>query len=94
MATLGQKIGQMFMVGVQGESLSREERLTKVRQCAARVLPDGSGLRLDLLTDVPEPGRAAAIPASSASSARASLRVRTTLRSRRSGWAKRSLFSS
>jgi hypothetical protein len=29
---------------------------------AARVLPDGGGLRLDLLTDVPEPGRAAAGP--------------------------------
>jgi beta-N-acetylhexosaminidase len=31
MATLGQKIGQMFMVGVQGESLSREERLIMKR---------------------------------------------------------------
>jgi hypothetical protein len=29
---------------------------------AARVLPDGEGLRIDLLTDVPEPGRASAGP--------------------------------
>ena len=31
MATLRQKIGQMFMVGIQGESLSGEERLTMKR---------------------------------------------------------------